>query len=274
VSITRLALSRKWLGYLALTVTVAIVCVGFGLWQWARREEAVAEISLIEDNYDAEPVNYSVVMGGGQGFDPADEWLPVVLEGEYLAEDQLLARNRPRDGRPGFGVLTPLQFDDGTIVVIDRGWLPIGSAQDSPDVVPEAPSGRVEVTARLKPGEPTITGRGAPEGQIATINLPQIAELLGDEVETTAYGQLIAEDPAPAQRPLPAQRPILDEGPHLSYTFQWYVFAILAFIGFGWALRQDARAVESERTGVPVAEPARRRPSDADEEDALLDAGR
>jgi len=274
MSIARLALSRTWLGYLALTVIVAIVCVGLGLWQWARREESVAALELIERNYDIDPVDYAEAMGSAKAFDPADEWLPVVLEGEYLAEEQLLARARPRDGRPGFAVLTPLQLNDGSIVVVDRGWLPTGSAQDFPDVVPAAPTGRVEVTARLKPGEPTIAGRGAPPGQIATINLPQIAELLGDDVETSAYGQLIREDPAPAQRPLPAQRPILDEGPHLSYTFQWYVFALLAFIGFGWALRQEARTLDFVRTGIPVAASGRRRPSDADEEDALLDASR
>ena len=274
MSIARLALSRTWLGYLALTVIVAIVCVGLGLWQWARREESVAALELIERNYDIDPVDYAEAMGSAKAFDPADEWLPVVLEGEYLAEEQLLARARPRDGRPGFAVLTPLQLNDGSIVVVDRGWLPTGSAQDFPDVVPAAPTGRVEVTARLKPGEPTIAGRGAPPGQIATINLPQIAELLGDDVETSAYGQLIREDPAPAQRPLPAQRPILDEGPHLSYTFQWYVFALLAFIGFGWALRQEARTLDFVRTGIPVAASVRRRPSDADEEDALLDASR
>jgi len=274
MSIARLALSRTWLGYLALTVIVAIVCVGLGLWQWARREEAVSALQLIEQNYDTEPVDYAEAMGESREFDPADEWLPVLLEGEYRSEDQLLARARPRDGRPGFAVLTPLQLDDGSIVVIDRGWLPTGSAQDFPDVVPVAPTGNVEVIARLKPGEPTIAGRGAPAGQVATINLPQIADLVGSEVEISAYGQLIREEPAPAQRPLPEQRPIRDEGPHLSYTFQWYVFALLAFIGFGWALRQEARALDAALTGIPVVAPVRRRPSDSDEEDALLDASR
>ena len=44
---------------------------------------------------------------GLDDFDPGDEWLPVVLTGEYMVEDQLLARNRPRGGTSAFEVLTP-----------------------------------------------------------------------------------------------------------------------------------------------------------------------
>ena len=69
---------------------------------------------------------------------------------------------------------------------------------------------------------------------------------------------------------------VADEGPHLSYTFQWYLFALLGFIGFGWALRHEHRALRAAETGEPIA-PARRRrgagPTDDEIEDALLDAG-
>ena len=35
----------------------------------------------------------------------------------------MLLRNRVRDGEGGYDVLTPLRLDDGTAVVIDRGWV-------------------------------------------------------------------------------------------------------------------------------------------------------
>jgi len=76
------------------------------------------------------------------------------------------------------------------------------------------------------------------------------------------------EDPAASERPVAATRPVADEGPHLSYTFQWYLFALLGFIGYGWALRQEWRGANDV-----VPRPRRRRePSDNDEEDALLEA--
>ena len=209
------------------------------------------------------------------GFRPDDEWQPVAVSGEYLIDEQLLVRARPRAGQPGFEVIVPLRLDDGGLVIVNRGWLPVGSAQDSPDVVPAAPAGRVDVVGRVRPSEPTLPGRGAPEGQIATIHLPTVADSLGDEVVEGAYLQLVDESPAPATRPQAALRPLIDEGPHLSYTFQWYVFALLGFIGFGWAIRQELRIQRAAETGEPVPPPKRRRsgPTDDEEEDALVDAG-
>lgn len=262
----RLLLTRRWLGYLALTVVFALVCVGLGTWQLARRAEAAAQIALVEDNWSAPPLSARDALGepGGPGtLDPALEWHPVELVGTYLIDEQLLARGRPFGGQPGFAVLVPLELTDGRVFIVDRGWVPVGNDQDSPDFIPAPPEGEVTVTVRLRPGEPALLGRSAPAGQVASIELPLIAQLLGGEVYTGAYGLLAGEEPAPQQRPVAAQRPVPDEGPHLSYAFQWFLFALLGFVGLGFALRQEARGPDA---------PARpRRPSDAEIEDELLD---
>ena len=269
MSILTLALSRRWLGWLGFTILFAIVCVALAQWQWDRRLEAVADIRVVAENWDAPPATLDEVVTAGSTLRPDLEWTPIIAEGEYLLDAELLVRNRPLSGRPGFEVLTPLLLDDGRVLVVNRGWLPTGSAQDAPDAVPAAPSGRVEVLMRLKPGEPTLPGRGAPAGQIATIHLPDIAERVdAGDVVTGAYGLMDREDPAASERPVAATRPVADEGPHLSYTFQWYLFALLGFIGYGWALRQEWRGANDV-----VPRPRRRRePSDNDEEDALLEA--
>ena len=46
--------------------------------------------------------------------------------------------------------LTPLRLDDGSVFVLDRGWVSIGTKQDAPDSVPAAPAGRVAVRALLR----------------------------------------------------------------------------------------------------------------------------
>jgi cytochrome oxidase assembly protein ShyY1 len=256
---------RRWGGYVALTIVFAIVCGLLSWWQWSRRVDAVREIAKIEANYDAAPVALDELLPELDSADDAVEWRPVVVTGEYLVDEQLLVRNRPRNSLPGFEVLVPLRLSDGTVFVVDRGWVPGGSTPDAPEAVPPAPQGEVTVVVRLKPGEPEIPGRGAPEGQLATVRLPDVAALVDSPTYTGMYGLLVSEDPAPAESPLPAFRPVEDEGPHLSYALQWIVFGLMAFVGLIWAVRRERKIAAGNL-------PAARREKDADVEDALLDA--
>jgi cytochrome oxidase assembly protein ShyY1 len=270
-------LSRRWLGYLALVVVFAVACAGLAFWQLARRDEARAEITHVEKNWESPPRPLTEVLPELDSFDPADKWARVTLSGSYLVDEELLARGRPLGGNPGFEQLVPFQLEDGSVFVVDRGWLPVGNEQDEPDTDPAPPTGDVTVVVRLKAGEPTVAGRSAPEGQIATINLPAIAELVGEPTYTGAYGLLDSEDPA-ADRPRAVAKPVADEGPHLSYAFQWVVFGLMAFVGLGWAIRQEYRIRNADDPEERERAEARRRKaeakpkSDAQIEDELLDA--
>ena len=260
--------ARRWIGYLALVVVFSIGCALLAWWQFSRLEEARERVDRIERNWDAPPAELADILPSLDGFDESLTWHPVEVSGEYLVDEQLLVRGRPMDGLPGFEVLVPFLSDDGGILVVDRGWVSVGEAQDSPDVVPAAPTGPVTILVRVKAGEPQIPGRTAPDGQVATIHLPTIAALVGGDVHTGAYGIIAAEDPAPAAAPAVPRKPALDEGPHLSYALQWIVFAIMAFTALGWAVRQERRIRRGER---PPETRRRRGPTDADIEDAQLD---
>jgi cytochrome oxidase assembly protein ShyY1 len=274
------AFTWHWARYLALAVVFAIVCVGLCLWQLDRRDTALEELARIDGNYSADPVPLADVLPELDSFDLADKWTPVTMTGTYLPDEELLVRNRPYNSGPGFEVLTPLLLADGSVFVVDRGGLPTGSEQDAPDVIPAAPSGEVTVTARLKPGEPSLPGRSAPAGQIATIQLDEIAASLDRPVYTGAYGLMVTEDPAPADRPLAAAKPARDEGPHLSYAFQWLVFALFGFFGVGYGLRQEYRRIneddpdEMERAEARRVKDAARSRTDAEIEDELIDSRR
>ena len=106
------------------------------------------------------------------------------------------------------------------------------------------------MVVRLKPGEPELQ-RGAPDGQLASIDLPAYAAQLGYPVLTGAYGQLASETPAAATMPFPFPKPSVEEGTHLSYSLQWFAFGVLMFIGFGYAARQQARnaAIDAQDAG-------------------------
>jgi len=272
------AISRRWFGYLALVIVFAIVCCLLGWWQLNRRAEARAEIDRVDGNYSNEPLPLGDVLADLDDFEIDQKWTPVTMTGTYLSDEQLLVRNRPLNGNPGFEVLTPLQLEDGTVFIVDRGWVAPGSAQDSPDFIPDAPTGTVTVEARLKAGEPTLPGRSAPSGQVATIELGQIADLVEKPTYTGAYGLMMTESPAAENNLTVIPKPARDEGPHLSYALQWFVFAIMGFFGLGYALRQEYRMVnaddpeERERARIRKKKDDERARTDAEIEDALLDA--
>lgn len=286
-------LTGKWLGYLLLAAIFATTCVGLGLWQMGRKAEVDAQTAKINRNYSAQPLTFSQAQADFERLNPAHEWKPVSLVGTYDVAGERVVRNRTFNGQPGYELLVPLKLQDGQTVIIDRGYLPIGDKNPGhPDSIPAPASGTVTVTARLRPAEPTLD-RGAPAGQLASIDLGTYQKQLGYPVLTGSYGQLITESPAAATI-LPAfLPPATDDGTHLSYMMQWFAFGVLFFVGYGYAARQQARAdewaaLEAENgenqdevlgrgshfqySAPPRPRKPGKRASAEEEEDALLDA--
>ncbi|MGI6877543.1 SURF1 family cytochrome oxidase biogenesis protein [Microbacterium sp. gxy059] len=280
----------RWGAYVAVAVVFAIVCAFLSQWQFSRNDERAARNLLIERNYEAEPVPVDDLIAPGSEFDPADEWHPVVLTGEYLPEAQMLVRNRAHGNTSAYEVVVPLRLDDGRIVAVDRGWVP-PAYDGGAEAVPAAPEGEVTVVARLRPSEPLPTsGRSAPAGQLPTLHVPSIAEETGEETLTSAYALMMSEDPAPAARPSAIPAPDVDPGPHLSYAIQWILFAVMGFVFIGYMIRTEIVArrgetrdaededdaelegLEPESPRPPRRSRRPRRDRDAEEEDALLDA--
>lgn len=269
--------SRRWLGYFALFVVFSIACVWLGNWQFERRAEARAEIARIDANYDAAPVALSDALPDAKSFDEDEhKWQPVQVRGEYL-DGVYLARNRPGPQGVGSNLIQAFRDERGQIFFIDRGWVAVSGTDEVPTDLPVAPSGETTVLARLRASEPEIQGRSSAGNSVASINLPELARLSGtsDAALTGAYGQLISETPS-SETGVLAARPERDEGPHLSYALQWYVFILIAGIGVAYAARQEYRNLNAggesvRREDARRAErKLRRGPSDAEEEDALL----
>ena len=278
----------RWTIYVAVAIVFAIACAFLSNWQFTRNAHRSEQLALVAANYDAEPLPFAEVIPEGGSLDPADEWRPVILTGVYLAEDELLARNRAHGGTAAYEVLVPFELDDGRVLLVDRGWVAPGEKQNEPDVIPAPPAGDVKVIVRLRPGEPLpASGRSAPEGQVPTIHLPTVAGEIdpaaGAALEQSAYGVMVSEDPAPPTRPQAIASPSDDPGPHLSYAVQWILFAIMGFVFIGYIIRterarrrEDAEDAAARRAGEVPAPPQRpkraRRDRDADAEDALVDS--
>ena len=228
----RLAFTRRWLGILALTIVFAVSCVALGQWQFARRAEAQAAIAVLNANYDRTPAPVTDVVGSVTNADASLKWTPVELSGRYLADRVVYVRTRIGAGGIGFEQLVPFLDDSGNVLVVDRGWVAADATNARPVNPPAIPNVNLEVVARLMPTEQTIPGRDAPAGQIATIHVPSIASRINNPTFEGWYGRVDTESPETLTATA-WDKPVLDEGPHLSYALQWYVFALMGFVGYG-----------------------------------------
>ncbi|WP_402466170.1 SURF1 family cytochrome oxidase biogenesis protein [Isoptericola aurantiacus] len=283
---------RQWVTLGLAAVLLAALCVLAAFWQWHRYTDREAQIHLVESNYTSEPVPLDEVLSGpGDVLDADDEWRPAVVVGTYVPDDTVLLRNRPVNGTPGFHVLVPLRTvldGEAAVLVVDRGFVPLGQDASGPAAVPDPPAGEVAVTVTLRPDEPA-SDRGAPAGQVQRINTAQVLATLpdggawADGAAVGAYGQMRAEDPAAAERLVPTPRPDTDPGSHLSYTFQWAIFALGAVGGYVALWRRETRGVtvtagellaaeDPKGASRPRRERTRRRHVDEEHEDALVDA--
>jgi cytochrome oxidase assembly protein ShyY1 len=246
--------------------------VALASWQIERRSEAVSKIERVAANYDLNPMAFDEVSPLDVDSIVPFEWRSVELSGRYLTGDVLLVRNRAIAGQPGFVQLVPFETSNGEIVVIERGWIPADSDLNPSRSREFFPSETDRtIIARVRLGE-AIPNRNSPTGQLTSINLPEISELLSKEVETSFYLRMVTESPAESSNPQPLSRPVLDEGNHLSYAVQWIIFAAMGFFALFWAIRQEQefRRMDKDPSYIPRA--ARRKANtDSSVEDEILD---
>ncbi len=161
----------------------------------------------------------------------------------YDVAHQLYVRNRPRDGKQGFQVLTPVVTAAGPAVLVDRGFI-AAPIQGEP-APPTTPSGTVTVTGFLRPTEKPRPADDLPAAQVLSIDVPAIAATLPYRVYG-GYLELATQDPPipvvdGRYSPDPVELPgTSSELLHRSYGWQWYVFALIGPIGFVFLVRREA----------------------------------
>jgi cytochrome oxidase assembly protein ShyY1 len=274
----RFLLTPRWLGAAALTVAAAVVMVFLGNWQLHRYEERSTVNNRIEAADSAAPAPLTAVLAppttqGTAGPAPGEDlaWTKVTVTGRYDPAHEIQVRGRTVDGAVGFEIVTPLLLDDGTAVLVDRGWVPPaeGGAIASP-VAPAPPTGTVTVVGQIHLSESRPAPVERRDGRLDTrrIALPRLA----GEMPYPLYGAyLLLTDQTPGADPGFSRIPIAHEDAWQNggYAVQWWLFAVMALLAFGWQARREAhgerpaprdRVEEADRAAAPPAVPTARHP--------------
>jgi surfeit locus 1 family protein len=204
---------------------IAALFVRLGFWQVARLSErrAVKQAAL------AARARPALDLGVGPALtaeELSDRW--VEARGVYDRGHEIILRGQAFQGAPGVDVVTPLRLAGSeAAVLVLRGFVP------APDAV------RADVDSLVEPGTvrvrglatPIRSGAGQPlehAGRTTWARLDLAA--LRDRVPYPLLPVVVRQTPDSSlprsPRRLPA--PELDDGPHLSYAIQWFLFAGMA----------------------------------------------
>jgi surfeit locus 1 family protein len=152
----------------------------------------------------------------------------VTARGRYDHMHDIVLRGEALQGIPGVVIATPLRLaGSDTAVLVVRGFVP------TPDAV------TVDAGALAEPGERQVTGlagRLEPGGgrplvrrgktTWARLDFAALRDTLPYPLLSISIRQL--PDPSLPTFPRRLDPPPIDEGPHLSYALQWFLFATLA----------------------------------------------
>jgi cytochrome oxidase assembly protein ShyY1 len=246
-------LRPRWLGLALAVLVLATVCVRLGFWQLSRLDERLAENSVIEHNLATDPVPAGSLAGAGEPVSDSDQWRPVTATGSYDVGHQLLVRYQANAGARGVDVLVPLVGDDGTAVLVDRGFWESPSGTPDASAVPPPPTGTVTVTGWLRQDSTASSDATvASDGTVRAVSSATLSQSLPYPVRG---GWVMAreESPPPDQPLAGPELPELDSGPHFFYAMQWFFFALLAVAGYCYFSYDEAhparRRAGPRRTG-------------------------
>jgi len=217
---------------------MVVVMVGLGLWQLDRLEVRKADNEQIRAASEAPSRRIEDLLDEPDILDHT----AVTLTGVYRTDLSFLVANRTFDTRPGSWLATPVELADGRLAVVSRGWIPRSVVAADALATISSPTGDVVISGRLfdsVDGGRIGEGR-APLPEISRIELDVVSELLGVDV-VGRWVQLESQDPPRSDLPVPVPPPILDDGPHLSYAFQWFFFSASGALTYLYILRRRLR---------------------------------
>ena len=241
-------LSPKWLAFHLLVLVGCIALFSLGIWQLQRLDSRRSFNATVEQRFDEPVVSLTELIPDGivNNSDGAIElatsveWRAVTASGTYLPEHELRVVNRSQNGRAGDNLVVPLQLDDGRVLLVSRGFVPLGIED------PEIPALEVEVTGRLHPSqERSLLGARDPaEGvltEVQRLDLVRLDPQIPGDLLPVYMDLLSSVPPEIPGLPEPVIAPDLSEGNHLSYAIQWFTFSLAVLAGWAVALRVSWR---------------------------------
>lgn len=219
---------RSTILFIFLALCGAALFVSLGLWQLDRRTQRRARNTIIAERVRSAPVTLARL----ESDTSATHYRRVRVSGHPDFDRDIALTLRGHMGSPGVDILTPVRISGSdSAILVNRGWIysPDGMTADmskwrEADTVF---SGYVEEFE-------TGTGRDSIRlNGIRRMDYAAIARVLPYPIRQFYVVATTDSTPTNTTGVVRLKPPVLDDGPHLSYAFQWFSFATIAIAGAG-----------------------------------------
>lgn len=241
----------------ALIVLAACAMLAFaglaalGTWQLFRLQWKLTLIERVEHRVHALPVPAPAPAQWPQVHAAADEYRHVRVTGTFLYD-----RTTPVQATTvlGFGywLLTPLRGEDGSVVLINRGFVQAAGLPEAlgarPDALAGAQGRTVTVTGLLRMTEPggaflhhnnPATNRWYSRDVQAIAAARGLSHVAPYFIDADATADLAA--PSALGRPVGGLTVVSFHNNHLAYALTWYALALMVAGAIFWVVREEKR---------------------------------
>jgi surfeit locus 1 family protein len=241
----------KRLALAIFAVLAFAVFVALGTWQVVRLQWKLALIERVEQRLHAAPVPAPGPERWAQLSAASDEYRQVRLAGTYQYEKTVRVQ-AVTDLGSGYWLMTPLATTQGSIVLVNRGFVPAGQN----DTGAAGQGSAAEVTGLLRMSQPG--------GAFLRRNDPAAGRWYSRDVEAIAAARglgsvapyFVDADAASAERdarqapgpaPVGGLTVVSFHNNHLVYALTWYALALMVAGAFYWVARHEGRRAGPDR---------------------------
>jgi len=245
---------------LVLPVILVIGALGalvwLGTWQIERKAWKEALIANLESRLSAPPAHLPPRERWKQLDAATDEFTRVSFQATFVPGAQALVYSsgsnlRPDVTGPGYWVFSPARLSGGSLVVVNRGFVPEGR-QDATTRAEGEPEGVVDIVGVMRWPEPrgTFTPNDEPQKSLWFVRDP--AAMAAAKNWGTIAPFYIDQEAPQAEGGLPRVGPLKVNLPnnHLQYAVTWYGLAavlLVASLLFLRSWRREAPAAADPR---------------------------
>ncbi|KAJ1799582.1 surf-like protein [Coemansia sp. RSA 2399] len=234
-----------------LMCAVPLIAFGLGTWQVQRLKWKLALLDEVNDRMHRRPIAFPLRVT--QNEIDQNEYRRVIVHGVFDHANEMFVGPRSLEGEPGYIVVTPLVREDGSRILISRGWIrrDLKDPKTRPLSQPADPLTIVAFVRRAT-AKNIFTPEPSPENnEWFNIDLEIMSkhahtqQVLLDVIQPDSAATSIRSAKCGIPIGVPFQVDIRNN--HLQYLITWYTLAAITSGMLFYTLRKPESAIEKIR---------------------------